>query len=394
MTFLTLDDEEECIGYYHNGKLIFGQELPLELTKTWKYHPYIKNKNIKYANIYVDGKDYEEICPEHLKYEWNMLNAKAKSFIRSFIEAKVSLKQNCFFDLVPQKFLSEYCQIKCDIIDWVFANIPEPADYSFRNDLEILISNIRKQKLNFDEEKIKNNLHDIKTKEFYQNYLQKDNYISYDQFSSKTGRLTTAENSFPILNLSKSLRSYIKADNDFLLDIDYNAAEVRVFLALSEVKQPINDIHEWNMDKFGYGSRNLAKNDFISWLYGKKNPRENEFRKYYNTDKIKNKYWDGENITNFYGRKIKTDSFHVINYLVQSTTADMALRQAIKINKLLDGYQSKIKMVIHDNIVIDMKKEEKHLVKSIVDMYNNTDFGKFRSSIKIGKSLGDTRNII
>jgi DNA polymerase I-like protein with 3'-5' exonuclease and polymerase domains len=165
-------------------------------------------------------------------------------------------------------------------------------------------------------------------------------------------------------------------------------------LALSEVKQPINDIHEWNMDKFGYSSRTLAKNDFISWLYGKKNPRENEFRKFYNIDKIKNKYWDGNNITNFYGRKIKADNFHIVNYLVQSTTADMALRQAIKVNELLKDCQSKIKMIIHDNIIIDMKKEEKHLIKSIVDSYNNTDFGKFRSSVKIGKTLGNMRNIL
>jgi hypothetical protein len=51
-------------------------------------------------------------------------------------------------------------------------------------------------------------------------------------------------------------------------------------------------------------------------------------------------------------------------------------------------------MIIHDNIVIDMKKEEKHLIKSIVDTYNNTEFGKFRSSIKIGKNLGNMRSII
>jgi DNA polymerase I-like protein with 3'-5' exonuclease and polymerase domains len=179
-----------------------------------------------------------------------------------------------------------------------------------------------------------------------------------------------------------------------LLDIDYNAAEVRVFLALGGVKQPTSDIHEWNMDKFGYSTRTLAKNDFISWLYGKKNDREAEFRKYYNADKIKSKYWDGNSVTNYYGRNIQADDFHAINYMVQSTTADMALRQVLKINEILKGYESKIKMVIHDNIVIDMKKEEKHLIKSIVDTYNNTDFGKFKSSIRIGKNLGNMRNIL
>lgn len=85
MAFLTLDDKSECIGFYHNQELLFGQEPNANLDYTWKYHPYLKNKNIKYANLYVNGKDYDEVCPEHLKDQWTELNTKAKSYIRSFL---------------------------------------------------------------------------------------------------------------------------------------------------------------------------------------------------------------------------------------------------------------------------------------------------------------------
>lgn len=394
MAFLTLDDKSECIGFYHNQELLFGQEPNANLDYTWKYHPYLKNKNIKYANLYVNGKDYDEVCPEHLKDRWTELNTKAKSYIRSFFESKVSLKDNCFYDLVPRKFLIDYCDIKCQIIDYIIKNYAQPIDYNFKADLESLLTELRNQKITFDEIAIKNNLQDQRIREFWQNYKSKDNYINYNQFHSKTGRLTTEENSFPILNLSKSLRTYIKPDNDFFLDVDYNAAEVRVFLALNGFKQPTIDIHEWNMDKFGYSDRNTAKNDFISWLYGKKNAREKHFKKYYNTDLIKKKYWNGSLVKNYYGREILADEFHSVNYIVQSTTADMVLRQVLKVNELLKNCQSKIKMIIHDNIVIDLKKEEKELVKKIVDSYNDTEFGKFKSSIKIGKSLGDMRKIL
>jgi len=394
MAFLTLDDKSECIGFYHNGELLFGQEPSGVLDSTWKYYPYLKDKNIKYANIFVGGKDFDEACPEHLKDRWTELNTRAKAFIRSFFESKVSLKENCFYDLVPRKFLIDYCEIKCSIIDYIIHSCPQPIDYEFKADLERLLTNIRNQKISFDEVAIKGGIHDQKVREFSQNYLSKDNYINYNQFNSKTGRLTTDENSFPILNLSKTLRTYIKPDNDFFLDIDYNAAEVRVFLALNGFKQPTIDIHEWNMDKFGYADRNTAKSDFISWLYGKKNVREKDFKKYYNTDLIKKKYWDGNLVKNYYGREILADEFHSVNYIVQSTTADMALRQVLKVNELLVGCESKIKMIIHDNIVIDVKKEEKELVKKIVDTYNDTEFGKFKSSVKIGKSLGDMRKIL
>ena len=393
MTYLTLDDKNECIGFYSNGELVFGQ-APVEiLDKTWKYSKF-SSKDTLYANLFCEGKDYDEACPEHLKDRWILLNTQAKSFIRSFIEAKVSLKENCFYDLVPRKFLIDFCDIKCQIIDHVVENNPKPIDYDFRKDLSILIQDISFQKLSFDEGLIKNSLHDNKVKEFYQKYSNKDNLIVYNQFHSKTGRLTTDDNSFPILNLSKDLRGFIKPDGDFLLDIDYNAAEVRMFLALSGYNQPINDIHEWNRVKFGYDDRKVAKNEFISWLYGKKNEKEKQFKEIYNSDLIKKKYWDGRVVKNHYGKVIEADEFHSVNYIVQSTTAGLALRQALKVNELLKGTQSKIKIVIHDNIVIDMKKEDKHLIQQIVDVYNNTEFGKFKSSVKIGKTLGDMRKIL
>jgi len=393
MAFLTLDDKTECIGFYSNGELTFGQVPTDNLDKTWKYSKFA-NTNTLYANIYVSGKEYDDVCPEHLKEQWSALNKQAKAFIRSFVESRVSLKDNCFYDLVPEKFLINFCDIKCQIIDYVIENYPKPIDYEFKSQLETLLTNIRYQKLSFDEEFIKNNLHEQKIKEFSQNYLAKENYINYNQFHSKTGRLTTGENSFPILNISKNLRSLIKPDNDFFIDIDYNAAEVRVFLALGGFNQPINDIHEWNRNKFGYADRDTAKNEFISWLYGKKNIKEKEFKQFYNIDLIKNKYWDGNKVKNYYGREIESDEFHSVNYIVQSSTADMVLRQVLKVNELLKNTKSKIKMIIHDNIVVDIHKDDKHLVKQIVDIYNNTDFGKFRASVKIGKSLNDMRKIV
>ena len=393
MTFLTLDDKSECIGFYSNSDLVFGQVPTENLDKTWKYSNFA-NQNTLYANLFCDGKDYNDTCPEHLKEHWNLLNTQAKSFIRSFVEAKVSLKENCFYDLVPKKFLIDFCDIKCQIIDYVIENYPKPIDYDFRKDLSILIQDISFQKLSFDEVLIKNSLHDNKVKEFHQKYSNRDNVIVYNQFHSKTGRLTTDENSFPILNLSKDLRGFIKPDGDFLLDIDYNAAEVRMFLALSGYNQPIDDIHEWNRVKFGYDDRKVAKNEFISWLYGKKNEKEKQFKEIYNSDLIKNKYWDGTVVKNHYGKVIEADDFHSVNYIVQSTTAGLALRQTLKVNELLKGSQSKIKIVIHDNIVIDMKKEDKHLIQQIIDVYNNTEFGKFKSSVKIGKTLGDMRKIL
>lgn len=394
MTFLSLDDKEECVGYYSDGKLIFNENPNPSDNRTWKYSGHHHNDNMLYANLFCSGKDYNEICPEHLKDNWDALNLTAKAYVRSFLEAKVSLKQNCFYDLVPKKFLIDYCDIKCQIANYVFDNYEKPGNYEFLVDLEKLLYQIRHTKLNLNFEELKDKQHDQKVRDFIQKFSNKENHIVYNQFSSKTGRLTTEENSFPILNLNKQYRGILHPKNDFLLELDYNAAEVRVFLALSGIEQPSVDIHEWNRAKFGYSDRNEAKNNFISWLYGKKNVSEEKFKKVYNTDYIKSKYWDGNTVINHYGRKIVADEFHSINYIVQSTAADLALRQAINVNKILNNSGSKIIALIHDSILIDMKKEDREKIKNIIDTYSRTEFGKFLCSVKIGKNFGEMKKIL
>lgn len=394
MTFITLDDKNECVGYYKDQQLHIDQLPTPDCGPTWKYVPALKNVETEYANLYVNGQDMNDVCPEHLKDEWTILNSKAKAFVRSFLESKVSLRDNCFYDLVPHSFLLNYFDIKCQIVDYVIQNNVKPSDYNFKLDLEKLITQIKYQNIKLVKQNLKDLHYDQKLQTFVNNYCSKDNTIIYNQFSSRTGRLTTEENSFPILNLNRQYRIAIQPNNDMFLELDYNAAEVRTFLALSGIKQPADDIHDWNRKVFNYPDRKSAKDDFISWMYGKKNEREKEFKKFYNIDELKDKYWDGYKIKNYYGRIIDSDQFHSINYIVQSTTADMVLRQAIKISNFLEKYNSRISMIIHDSIVIDLKKEEKGLIKDIINIYTNTDLGNFKTSVKLGKNLGEMRKII
>lgn len=394
MIFLSLDDKGECIGFYHDGKLNFHADLPEQLNKTWKYHRFLKDKNVEYANLYVSGKDYDEVCPEHLKQDWERLNSKAKAFIRSFIAAKVSLKENCFFDLVPHQFLLDYSQIKCEIASYVFQNYPKPKNYDFISKLEKLLIDIKHSPLKINKSALKTDLTDPRALAFYKKLDSINTEVSYDQFTTKTGRLTTNEDTFPILQLKKEYRKVIEPSGDFFLELDYNAAEVRTFLALSGLQQPQQDIHEWNKNKFGYSSRENVKRDFIAWLYGAKSINEKSFSRIYNTREIEKKYWDGRYVTNYFGRKIESDKFHNINYTIQSTTADLVLRQALRVNKILKNCESHIAFIIHDSIVIDMRKSDKSKINNIIDTYCNTELGKYMCSAKIGKNLGEMKKIL
>lgn len=394
MTYVVLDDKGSCAGFYYNGELHLGESPTSDMGPTWKYLPNLPS-DTKFLQIYCNGKDYADVCPEHLKDEYTRANNVIKAHVRSCIEAHVSLSENCIYDLIPKKDLMRLCEIKVKIMDYVEENYvwSEPKDYKFRVQLSELLFSIEKQNINIKNGSLNHLSSDPRAAIFLKQYAGKNNHIKYNQYSSKTGRLTMEDGSFPILNLNKSYRASFVPNNDCYVDIDFNAAEIRTFLALDQTEQPDIDIHEWNQKQFGYATREEAKTEFISWLYGKKNDKEEQFREYYNSKLIKSLYYDGVAVRTRYDFEIFCDDFHALNYIVQSTTASVVLRQAIKVNEFLAGKKTKIAMIIHDNIILDLDINEKDLLKEILDIYTNTDLGRFKASVSIGRDLGNMRKI-
>ena len=119
MIFQTLDDKRECVGVYSDGELRFD-EIPEDLSKTWSYSNFLAGKDIEYASLYCQGQTLDQVCPVHLVEEWEKVSNRLKAFLRANKIAKVSLVENCFFDVTPERFLKEYCEIKNQICQWVF----------------------------------------------------------------------------------------------------------------------------------------------------------------------------------------------------------------------------------------------------------------------------------
>lgn len=398
MLFQALDDKKECVGIYTNNKLIF-KKIPEDLSKTWSYSPYLKDKQIDYASIYCEGKSLEEICPEYLQEELEVNNKKMKAFLNSFKEAKISLSENCIFDLIPKTSLINYCEIRNKITEHVINTTTKPKEYEFYRKFNELITDIKFQKLNLDFESVQNKLYKENSLKYYRKLLNIKPYINYNLFGAVTGRLTTKKNSFPIQTFNKSFRDILVPKNDWFIQFDVNAAEMRMALALLTKQQPEEDLYEWiAKDIFKEElTREEAKSVAIKWLYNSSEPLEQKHKdaleKVFNKEALKAMYYvDGVANTPF-SRKIECDEHHAISYLNQSSFIDLFHRQILKVYDLLRDKKSFISFMLHDELVLDVTDDEKELILDVAKLLKETKYGNFKVSIKAGKNYGNLKKL-
>ena len=393
MLFQALDNKRECVGIYIDGKIV-SDKLPEGLSRTWSHSEFLQTSDVDYASLYCAGRSIDDVCPEAIKARWNSVNAKLKAFLRSFVEAKVDLNENCFFDLVPQQFLLEYCDLKNQITEHVFDNYEKPQNYEFLKELSMFAHQIRYNKLNIQPEALRSMMSKTKVRNFVKNLKQIQPYCDYNIFGTKTGRLTTRKNSFPILTMDKAYRGILKPTNDWFMELDYNAAELRTLLALANKRQPTQDIHMWNVENVysGLVTREEAKKRIFAWLYNPES-KDRSPERIYNRSKILADYWDGKRVNTPFNRVINADKKHALNYLIQSTTSDLFLRAALRVAKLLENRRSFLSFTIHDSLVIDLADEDRHVLPDIIRTFKTTELGEFVTNVSAGKDFGNMREL-
>ena len=139
-----LDDKQHCVGIYHDGKLLYNcEEFDFDaISATWNYSPIFAQKNAVIASLFVKGKSLDEVCPDFLRHRWEAINARLRAFYKSFSTAKISLDVHCFYDLVPQRFLLEYCEVKNEITEHIVKTYKKPANYDEARELAFTEYNV------------------------------------------------------------------------------------------------------------------------------------------------------------------------------------------------------------------------------------------------------------
>ena len=396
MLFQPIDDKTNCIGIYADGNLIFDEsKMPKNLSKTWRYTGSLTSEDIEYAWIYANGKAMDDVCPEELLETWEKTSRKIRAYKKSLDIAKINLREHCFFELIPHDALAQFCEVKNKITEYVFENFEKPKNYDYLAAATKLLYKIKYQDLKIDNSDCRSLFINSGMRNSSQKVLNGPKYINYNLFGTVTGRLSTHPQSFPILTMKRELRRLIKPQNGWFISLDYNGAEVRTLLALSEQKQPTGDIHDWNITNVFKNSgmqREEAKTTFFAWMY---NP-DSEYidTNHYNREKVLDRYYDGEYINTIFGRHIKVSNWKAFNYLIQSTTADLVVDRATVIDRMLEGRKSFISHIVHDEIVIDFADEDRDLLPEIKDVFAKNKLAVFKVNLKAGKNYYDLENLL
>ena len=391
MYFQTIDTKQEC-NLIYDGKSLTDYDDSLVGDRTWSHSCFLE-KDVEYAYLYAKS-GISQAAPEHLQMALKESHNRLRAFYISLSEAKIDLNRHCFFNLVPDSFITEHCELKNKVCKYVFDTIEKPSDYEFLSDLHKLTTELSTNRLRLDFSEVIRKSASMSEIERIRRVSKSAPYIKYNIFGSKTGRLTTYSNSFPILNLKKEYRSGLMPTKDYFVELDFNAFELRILLYLLGKEQPEIDIQEWNAKNLYNGaiSREDSKKRIFSWLFNLESSDQLS-EAGYQRDEIIKKYWDGDSVTNPFGRKINCDKFHATSYLIQSTAADIVLRQLTKVHKFLKGYDSKIAFSIHDSVVLDVKKEELGLIREIRDMFSSFGGVKFKTGVSVGETFGGMRGV-
>ena len=357
--------------YTDEGGLSSDPSILPKISKTWQHTCLLEKQDVEYAKLFVGGKSLGDSCPGELKRDWEDLSQRMEGFFRSFRISKMNNSKLQLSELIPDWLKCEFLRVKNEICDGIFRTKKRPDNYAQLSKIHQVVYDLNR------------------------NYIG-DKKIVYNMFGTKTGRLVTEKDSFPILNLPKDRRHTVKPSRDFILEIDYNAMEPRVLLGLNGIEQPDLDVHSWiakNVFKRGV-SREDGKVELFKWMYGGDGIANLKLDKIFNKERILERYYKGGMVVNEYGREVRCDKKYLaMSYIIQSTSNDLFFEQVYKVREFLRDRKSKIYFCIHDSLAIDLVEDEVSIIEELLDIFENTKFGKFKTKAKLGRNYGELEEV-
>ena len=211
-------------------------------------------------------------------------------------------------------------------------------------------------------------------------------------------------NSFGGINfaaLEPKKRTFIVAQNDYLMECDYDAYHVRILGDLIGYEFPKTSVHEHLRQYYGNVTYDESKAMSFKYLYGTIPPQVGEMNPFFKGVKdLSDLLWtnfnsDGFIETPIYKRRFLKQNYDdmsankLLNYYIQATETERNIRTILEIQRYL--YKKKTILILYnyDSFLFDVHEKE----NVISDLMEILQKGGFIVKAKSGNNFGDMNEV-
>ena len=295
-------------------------------------------------------------------------------------------------EIIPLSKHNEYCS---DIMKSM-GNLIFDSNDEYMNDVVKAFTSIEKNGIKVSDDIC--DIFDMRVKKHISNGKLYSNYNLW----TTTGRPSNSFGSVNFAALPPEKRKGFIAENDYLVEFDFDAYHLRLIADLVDYNFGTESVHE-HLAKHYECSYEESKQRTFKLLYGgiDKETREKVpfFDKVYN---YINKKWNEINThnlvsTDIYRRKLLFKNYEdlnrnkVFNYLIQALETESNIKKILSIQDYLLNKKTKLVLYGYDSFLFDFSQQDG--VETLKDIKSILEEGKHFTKSKMGLNYGEMQDI-
>ena len=304
--------------------------------------------------------------------------------------------------IIPFSKHKEYCDKVFDKMKESFSSMMETE---YHSDVTEAFSSIEKNGI-----KVTDNVCDIFDMRVKKHISDGKLYSQYNLWTT-TGRPSNSFGSVNFAALPPEKRKAIVAENDYLVEMDYDAYHLRIISQLVKYDFGKESVHE-HLAKHYECSYEESKQRSFQLLYGGIDKQTREKVPFFDlTHKFINNKWDEINknkyiLTDIYRRRIVLENYEdlnrnkLFNYLIQALETELNVRKILLIQEYLLNKKTKLVLYGYDSFLFDFSKQDgvetlkeiKKILEVKTDVPGDTE-SYFYTKSKMGLNYGEMQDI-
>jgi len=305
-------------------------------------------------------------------------------------------------EIIPLSKHNEYCS---DVYEKMVRPYVGGTDDYYMNDFIEAFGSIEKKGV-----KVSNDVCDIFDERVRKHISDSKLYSNYNLWTT-TGRPSNSFGSVNFAALPPEKRKAIIPENDYLVEMDYDAYHLRIISQLVKYDFGKESVHE-HLAKHYECSYEESKQRSFQLLYGGIDKQTREKVPFFDlTHKFINNKWDEINknkyiLTDIYRRRIVLENYNdlnkskLFNYLIQALETELNVKKILLIQDYLLDKKTKLVLYGYDSFLFDFSKQDgvetlkeiKRILEVKTDVPGDTE-SYFYTKSKMGLNYGEMQDI-